>query len=67
MNEIMKDLSGVAMAIMGVAILAVLVSKNNNTSQVIGSAASGFGSVLGVAMGAAAGSGSGTSPMLGHY
>lgn len=53
MDEIMKDLTGVAMAIVGVAILAVIVSRNNNTQGVIQSAAGGFGSVLGVAMGGA--------------
>lgn len=51
MNEIFKDVTGVAMAIVGVAILAVLVSKNNDTVGVIGAATSGFGNVLGVAMG----------------
>ena len=55
MNEIMKDVTGVAMAIIGVAILAVLVSRNNNTTGVIESATRGFGNVLGVAMGGTAG------------
>lgn len=53
MNEIMKDVTGVAMAIVGVAILAVLVSQKNQTTQVIGAATSGFANVLGVAMGGA--------------
>lgn len=51
MNEIFKDVTGVAMAIVGVAILAVLVSRNNETASVIGAASQGFSSVLGVAMG----------------
>lgn len=55
MNDIMKDITGVAMAIVGVAILAVLVSRNNNTTGVIQAATSGFGNVLGVAMGGAGG------------
>lgn len=64
MDDIMKDVTGVAMAIVGVAIIAVLVSKKSNTSGVIGAASSGFGSVLGVAMGGASGSnGSGVSWM----
>lgn len=54
MNEIMKDLTSVGMAIIGVAILAVIVSSKNQTTQVIGSAASGFANVLGVAMGGTA-------------
>ncbi len=53
MNDIFKDVTSVAMAIVGVAILAVLVSRNNNTTGVIGSASSGFAQVLGVAMGGA--------------
>lgn len=53
MNEIFKDMTSVAMAIVGVAILAVIVSRNNNTQGVIQSSAQGFGSVLGVAMGGA--------------
>ncbi len=55
MNETMKDITAVAMAIIGVAIVAVLVSNRNQTGQVIGAASSGFGNVLSVAMGGAAG------------
>lgn len=51
MNEIMKDLTGVAMAIVGVAILAVIVSKQSKTTAVIQNSAVGFSQVLGVAMG----------------
>lgn len=54
MNDIMKDLTSVGMAIIGVAILAVIVSSKNQTTQVISSAAGGFASVLGVAMGGTA-------------
>lgn len=54
MNDIMKDLTSVGMAIIGVAILAVIVSGKNQTTQVIGAATSGFASVLGVAMGGSA-------------
>lgn len=56
MNEILHDVTGVAMAIIGVAILAVIVSNNNNTTGVIKAASSGFGSVLSVAMGGASNS-----------
>lgn len=51
MNEIMRDITSVGMAIIGVAIIAVLVSQRNQTTQVIGAATSGFANVLGVAMG----------------
>lgn len=54
MNDIMKDLTSVGMAIIGVAILAVIVSGKNQTTQVIGAAAGGFANVLGVAMGGSA-------------
>lgn len=53
MNEIMKDITGVVMAIVGVAILTVIVSKQNNTSGVIGAATSGTANLLSVAMGGA--------------
>lgn len=53
MNDIMRDMTSVAMAIVGVAILAVLVSQKNQTTQVLGAATSGFANVLGVAMGGA--------------
>lgn len=53
MNDIMKDVTGVAMAIVGVAILAVLVSRNSQTTQVVGAASGGFAQVLSVAMGGA--------------
>ncbi len=51
MNDIMKDLTGIAMAIVGVAILFTLVNPRNNTSQVISSATGGFATMLGAAMG----------------
>lgn len=51
MNEIVKDMTGIAMAIVGVAILFTLVNPNNKTSQVIGASTSGFAQVLGTAMG----------------
>lgn len=53
MDEIFKDATSVAMAIVGVAILYVLVSSQNKTGEVIQSASTGFASVLGVAMGGA--------------
>jgi threonine/homoserine efflux transporter RhtA len=55
MSETMKDITAVAMAIIGVAIVAVLVSNRNNTVGVFNSVTGGFGNVLGVAMGGAAG------------
>jgi hypothetical protein len=55
MNDIMRDVTAVLMAVIGVAILAVLVSQRNNTVGVLNAASGGFGSILGVAMGGAGG------------
>lgn len=49
MNQITESLVTVASLIVGVAILAVLVSRKSNTASVIQAAASGFGNALGVA------------------
>jgi hypothetical protein len=49
MNQITEAMVTIGTAIIGVAILAVLVSKNSNTTGVIQSIASGFGNALGVA------------------
>jgi hypothetical protein len=56
MNDIMRDVTSVLMAVVGVAILSVLVSQKNQTGQVIGAASGGFANILGVAMGGAASS-----------
>lgn len=54
MNEIFKDATAVVMAIVGVAILTVIVSSKNQTPQVLNSTFSGLSSLLGVAMGGTA-------------
>lgn len=51
MNEIFKDITGIAMAIVGVAILYTLVNPQNKTSEVIGAASDGFAQALSAAMG----------------
>lgn len=50
MNDAMEKITTIAVAIVGVATLAVLVSKKANTSQVIGSAGSAFSQALAVAV-----------------
>lgn len=55
MNDIFRDITSVAMAIVGVAIIAVLVSQSSNTTSVVNAASGGFAQVLGVAMGSSAG------------
>jgi hypothetical protein len=49
MNNITETIVTIATAIVGVAILAVLVSRNANTSAVIQAAGSAFSNALGVA------------------
>ena len=51
MDEIFKDITGVAMAIVGVAILFTLVNPRNQTPQVISAASTGFAQSLSAAMG----------------
>ena len=55
MNDVMagvvKDGTAVLMAIIGIAILYVLVSNRNNTSSIVQSFTHGFSDMLGTAMG----------------
>lgn len=51
MNELTHSLTSIALAIVGVAILAVIVSKNANTANVLGSAGSAFSGALAAAEG----------------
>jgi hypothetical protein len=51
MSELTHSFTAIALAIVGVAILAVLVSKNANTSGVLSSAGNAFGSALAAAEG----------------
>ena len=49
-NQIVSAFVAVATALIGVAIIATLVSKNAQTSKVIGAATQGFGYDLGIAL-----------------
>jgi len=51
MDKLMDNATGIAMAIVGVAILYTLVNPNNKTAQVIGSIGDAFGGSLTAAMG----------------
>lgn len=51
MGEIGKDITTIALAIVGVAVLAVLVSRNSNTTGVINSSSSAFSTGLATAEG----------------
>ena len=46
----MKEITAIALAITGVAILSVILSPKSKTSQVIQAAASGFSNSLGAAL-----------------
>lgn len=57
MNAATEAVVSIATAIVGVAILAVLVSKNSNTTGVLQAAGTAFSSALGVATGPVTGRG----------
>jgi hypothetical protein len=55
-NQLVTSVVTVAMAIIGVAIIAVLVSKQANTTGVIQASSSGFSQALGTALSPVTGS-----------
>jgi len=57
MNAATEAIVSIATAIVGVAILSVLVSKNSNTANVITSAGSAFSGALATATGPVTGGG----------
>lgn len=50
MNSFMEGASTIALAVIGLAIVAVIVSKKSNTGNVIQAAASGLANNIGVAV-----------------
>jgi len=66
MSDAVHSIVAVLIAIVGVAIVAVLVSKNTQTSNVIQAAGSAFGNDLAVAISPASGMGMSTSPNLSY-
>jgi len=50
MSNITESIVTILTAVIGVAILSVLVSRNSNTAGVLEAAGDSFGSVLGVAV-----------------
>lgn len=56
MNQLVNSLTVLLAAIVGVAILSVILSKNSNTVAVIDSGSKGFGSLLTAAEGPVSGS-----------
>lgn len=67
-NQLINSIVTVLVAIIGVAIVAVLVSRNAQTGQVISAASTGFSGALGTALSPVTGGGSGLSlPNLGGF
>ena len=64
MSQLTEMIVTIATAIVGLAIVAVLVSKNSNTAQVIQAGASGFNNAIGVAI--APVTGASYSPVLSY-
>jgi hypothetical protein len=56
-SELFNSLVVIATGIIGLAIIAVLVSRNANTSGVIGAAAKGFSSTIAAAVSPVSGGG----------
>ena len=65
MGHVGEQITAILTAIVGVAIVAVILSRNSNTAQVISSAAGGFSEALGVAVSPITGSGGTFGPMTG--
>lgn len=51
MDNIISNVTGIVMGIVGVALLYTLVNPQNKTAQVIEAASGGFAQALGAAMG----------------
>ena len=51
-ENLFRDVSSIAMAIIGVAVLYTLVSPRNKTAAVISASSAGFSQALATAMGA---------------
>lgn len=49
-DQLFTSIVSIATAVVGVAILATIVSKNSNTAGVITAASSGFSGILGTAL-----------------
>lgn len=66
MNSLIEAVVSIATAIVGVALLAVLVSRNANTANVIGASGNAFATALGAATGPVTGDSYSGFPRLGN-
>ena len=64
MNEIWGGIVSIALAIVGIAIVSVLVSKNAQTPQVLQAASQGFAADLGAALSPVTGGNSYSSSIM---
>lgn len=64
-KDLFDGLVTIGVAIVGIAILAVLVSRNAQTPAVIGSAGQAFAGAIGAAVSPVSGMGMGFAPMSG--
>lgn len=60
-DKLITGVVGIVTAMIGVAIIAVLVSSKSNSSSVIGAAGKSFSQILGCALSPITGSGCGSS------
>jgi hypothetical protein len=67
MNSVSEQVVTVAVAIVGVATLAVLVSRNSNTAGVIQAAGSAFSNALSVAVSPITGGGGGAGNVASNW
>ena len=63
-DKIFADVMTIATAIVGLAIIAVVVSKNASTASTITAAGKAFSSIIGAAVAPVSGSGLGSLPSL---
>lgn len=62
MQDIIHSIAGIIAGITGVAIIAVILSRNSNTAGVIQAAGGAYGGALGVALSPITGGAGGGSP-----
>lgn len=68
-DHVVTSVVSILMAVVGVAIIAVLISKQANTSNVISAGTTGFGNILKAAVSPVTGSGGlgGQIPQIGTF
>lgn len=66
MSDFWQGMVAIATAIVGLAVLAVLVSRNSNTAGVVSSLASGLSQDIGAAVSPVTGGGFGTNILGGN-